>query len=165
MPYFDKHMQFINEVVDFARSGPLLRPVGGASGVRTITDFEQAKHLCWDEVFGDEEYTWTDLRERQMSKVHGIGYQIGGYRDERGELDSFLGIILNSFDDRVDEKYRDIFDDVTADLCNCLESRAIQGNAPGFFEILFEVYRQGLWPCGWEGNFPDGRPIAYVPAS
>jgi hypothetical protein len=164
LTFYDKHMTFVNEVVDFARSGPLLVPVGNASGVRTITDFEQAKNSCWNELYGNGEYTWTDLREKQMSKVRGLGYKIDGFKETEKELDEYLGIILNSFDDRVDEKYGDIFDDVTADLCNCLISRAIQGNRPGFFESMFEAYKQGLWPCGWDGDYPEGRLIAYVPS-
>jgi hypothetical protein len=164
MAFYDRHMDLIKEVVDLARSGPLLVPVCNASSVRAITDFEQAKRFCWNELYGGGEYNWTDLRENQMSKVHGLGYKLDGYREAEGKLDEYLDVILNSFDERVDEKYGEIFDDVTADLCNCLISRAVQGNAPGFFEDLFGVYKQGLWPCGWDGNYPDGQLIAYIPS-
>ena len=163
MSFYEKHMALINEVVDFCRSGPLFVPVGTTSDVRAITDFKQAQDYCWNELYGDGEYTWTDLRERQMSKVHGLGYKLDGYRESEKDLAEYLGVVLNSFD-RVDEKYEELADDVTADLCNCLESRAVQGNAPGFFEKLFDVYKQGLWPCGWDGNYPEGRFIAYVPS-
>jgi len=164
MSFYEKHMGLINEVVDFARSGPLFVPVGTTSGVRAITDFKQAQDYCWNELYGNGEYTWTDLRERQMGKVKGLGYKIDGFKETKGKLDEYDGVILDSFHHRVDEKYQEVFDDVTADLWNCLISRAIQGNAPGFFEKLFDAYKQGLWPCGWDGDYPDGRLIAYVPS-
>jgi hypothetical protein len=134
------------------------------SGVRTITDFEQAKNYCWNELYGDGEYTWTDLRELQMSKVKGLGYKIDGFKETKKDLDEYLGVILNSFHDRVDEKYQEISDDATADLRNCLISRAIQGNEPGFFENLFGAYKHGLWSYGWDGKYPDGQLIAYIPS-
>jgi hypothetical protein len=164
MAYYDQHIRLINEVVEFARSGPLLVPVGAASGVRTITDFDQAKRFCWSELYGGGEYSWTDLRERQMGKVLGLGYRIPGFKEAEKDLDQYCNIVLNSFHDRVDDKYQDISDDATADLCNCLQSRAIQGDTPGFFERMFKVYTQGLWPCGWDGDYPDGRFIACVPS-
>ena len=31
----------------------------------------------------------------------------------------------------------------------------------GFYVGLMNWYRRGHWPCGWEGNYPDGRLIVY----
>jgi len=28
---------------------------------------------------------------------------------------------------------------------------------PGFFVSLLDVYREGRWPCSWEGEYPEGR--------
>lgn len=32
---------------------------------------------------------------------------------------------------------------------------------PGFFTRLAEVYQSGHFPCGWEGEYPDGRLIIF----
>jgi hypothetical protein len=32
-------------------------------------------------------------------------------------------------------------------------------DARGFFWQLLGVYREGRWPCGWEGEYPAGRPV------
>lgn len=33
--------------------------------------------------------------------------------------------------------------------------------SPGFFTILAQCYRSGHFPCGWQGNYPDGRLVIY----
>jgi len=33
--------------------------------------------------------------------------------------------------------------------------------SPGFFHSQWESYMNGHFPCGWEGNYPSGRPIIY----
>ena len=35
------------------------------------------------------------------------------------------------------------------------------GNKTGFYIHLMEWYRKGHWPCGWEGEYPDGKLIVY----
>ncbi|HAG44068.1 MAG TPA: hypothetical protein DCL31_12985, partial [Clostridium sp.] len=52
---------------------------------------------------------------------------------------------------------KDIWDDVYSDLINCVKVRAIIGKENSFFEKKFAVYLSGGWPCGWEGNFPNGK--------
>ena len=52
---------------------------------------------------------------------------------------------------------KEIWDDVYSDLINCIKARAIVGKGNFFFEKIIEVYLSGGWPCGWEGNFPNGR--------
>jgi hypothetical protein len=35
------------------------------------------------------------------------------------------------------------------------------GNGDGFYTTLMDWYRQGHWPCGWEGTFPKGTLVVY----
>lgn len=49
-------------------------------------------------------------------------------------------------------------------LQNCAESRGFLGLSDGFWEGVFQVYRRGWQPCGWQGIFPEpGRVVAYAP--
>ncbi len=46
-------------------------------------------------------------------------------------------------------------DMVKRDLCWAAVEKAL--NITGFFTELLDIYRDGYFPCGWEGEFPDGR--------
>jgi hypothetical protein len=48
------------------------------------------------------------------------------------------------------------------DLWYCAENRAFNGSTDNFWERLFRLYRQGVWPCGWRGVYPEpGKFVAY----
>ncbi len=49
----------------------------------------------------------------------------------------------------------EILEAVQRDLCWAHVEYRI--GSPGFFMRLLEVYRKGHWPCGWIGEFPDGK--------
>ena len=59
--------------------------------------------------------------------------------------------------------YQAVVDDIAADLQNIVLSRVVAGVGLNLFDRLWEVYRQGGWPCGWEGAFPAGRLVAFQP--
>ena len=44
------------------------------------------------------------------------------------------------------------------------EHRILEGTADTFFERQFTLYRAGWLPCGWEGEYPEGRFKAFRPA-
>ncbi len=49
----------------------------------------------------------------------------------------------------------EIADMVKRDLCWAAVEKAL--NITGFFTALLEIYQDGYLPCGWEGDFPNGR--------
>lgn len=49
----------------------------------------------------------------------------------------------------------EIADMVKRDLCWAAVERAL--NKPGFFTALLEIYKDGYFPCGWDGEYPYGR--------
>lgn len=49
----------------------------------------------------------------------------------------------------------EITDMVKRDLCWAAVEKAL--NITGFFTALLDVYRDGYFPCGLEGDFPNGR--------
>jgi len=125
-----------------------------------IYDLRRAEHLAYDEIYGDDEYNWKDIRELEMSEVWGDYYAM-----PEGERPPELNGLLEIIADNVRKssfKYSEFFDDVVADLTNCAINRAINGKNNSFFEELFEIYQFGAFPCGWDGNYPDeGKIVAY----
>lgn len=52
--------------------------------------------------------------------------------------------------------------DVSTELWYCAENRAFNGLTDNFWERVFQLYKEGLWPCGWIGTFPaPGKFMAY----
>lgn len=49
----------------------------------------------------------------------------------------------------------EITDMVKRDLCWAAVERAL--NINGFFNELLEIYKDGYFPCGWDGEYPEGR--------
>ena len=49
----------------------------------------------------------------------------------------------------------EIADMVKRDLCWAAVERALDRKE--FFTALLEIYRSGYFPCGWDGEYPNGR--------
>ena len=75
-------------------------------------------------------------------------------------LDNDIWRTLQSFRERrgleeenaLDEELADM---VKRDLCWAAVERAL--DRTGFFTALLEVYRNGYFPCGWDGEYPNAR--------
>jgi hypothetical protein len=52
---------------------------------------------------------------------------------------------------------------VTWDILGAMMENAYKGckNRPIFFLDLLTIYEKGKFPCGWEGNWPEGKLIVY----
>lgn len=148
----------VNEVLAFSKKPQVEEHSDISNRIIIINDLNQAEQLAYEEVFGEDEYSWKDIRELEMSEVWGNYYAM--MEDKRPEgLEELLEIISDNL--RESSLYNDFFDDVTADLNNCAINRAINGKNCSFFEDLFKIYQIGAIPCGWEGNYPEGRIVAY----
>lgn len=43
----------------------------------------------------------------------------------------------------------------------CMEAEYADVYPPGFYAALSYFYAHGHFPCGWQGEFPKGRPVVY----
>ena len=155
---YGKYTDLVNEVIEFAKVGQIFVPTATeTAGITVVRNFEQALKMAKQQTYGDAEYLWTDIREMEMSRVKAVGYTIAEFAQSKEKLAENIKLFTMFIRRRLDEQHRDLLDDVVADLYNCAVARAIQGNSPGFFETLLDVYKTGGWPCGWDGNYPQGR--------
>ena len=153
----------ITEVLDFIESGKLLNSVNQINLDNTvITDIEIAKDLAWNGLYGKQEYTWANLRSEKMSELWGIIYESDDkYADIDIKLSSTVAEMSDVILKQLDQPHKELLDDIVSDLKGCLYSRAVQGKNNKFFEIILSTYLKGDWPCGWEGDWPDGDVITY----
>ncbi|AAK78328.1 hypothetical protein BJV85_003671 [Clostridium acetobutylicum] len=121
-------------------------------------DFEKCKEFAYDYdeyLMDDEYYTWQDIKDLQMSSFNEEIYKYENYKTINEELRK-IGI-KNVSKIALSDECKEVWDDVYNDLMNCIKVRAILGKKNYFFEKIFQIYLSGGWPCGWEGNFPNGK--------
>ena len=51
---------------------------------------------------------------------------------------------------------------IEGDLTMCALNRLVNGKTNNFYEKVFELYKEGGWPCGWKGTYPKGEFIVFV---
>ncbi|KEZ53660.1 hypothetical protein [Metabacillus indicus] len=146
----------VEEVIQFSKNFQIELTNNIYNKIVFIDDIKKAEHLAYDEVFGEDEYNWKDIRELEMSEVWGI-YYVMPENEKPKELVEVIAdnVRKSSF------KYNMFYNDVVADLTNCAINRAINGKRSSFFEELFEIYQLGAFPCGWNGDYPEGKIIAF----
>jgi len=129
-----------------------------------INDYEKAKFLAYDKQYkmnSENGYSWVDIRELVMSDVNGDKYKIKNYNEFKKKINYIELTIEKNLN--IDKKYEETWDDAYADIVNCAICRAIYGKNNSLFEKLYNVYKSGGWPCGWEGDFPEGKLIVFYP--
>ncbi|MGO4320853.1 hypothetical protein [Pseudomonas sp. KB_12] len=158
-----ENSNLVNEVIGFVKNRLLLRSVNQVVlGNAEISDLATAKKYAWGQVYGEEFFTWADLRSEKMSEVWDVVYGGGEkYTEMDIKLSELLGELSHSVQKQLSPKHRELLDDVVSDLKCCLYSRAVQGKTNNFFEGIFSAYLSGGWPCGWVGSWPKGSLLVY----
>ncbi|MGH1038809.1 hypothetical protein [Bacillus wiedmannii] len=149
----------VEEVIQFSKKFQSELTNNISNEIVIINDIKKAEHLAYDEIFGENEYNWKDIRELEMSEVWGIYYAMPENEKPKG-LEELLEIIADNVR-KSSFKYSIFYNDVVADLTNCAINRAINGKSSSFFEELFEIYQLGAFPCGWNGDYPEGKIVAF----
>ncbi len=128
-------------------------------------NFEKAKNFAFfHEKYsyrGGRGYTWGDIIELEMSKIMETVYAQENYK----EVNKVLNKISICSEDLqiISKEYYEIWDHVYYMLIECLKNRAILGETDNLYEKMFQAYLSGGWPCGWKGNYPNGKLIIYYP--
>ncbi|MFP3888563.1 hypothetical protein HPB58_06920 [Priestia filamentosa] len=155
------HTKLVEEVIQFANSMQDFQKTMMPEGVNIINSIDEVKELAFYKVFGEDEYTWSDIRQKEMAKVKGKLYRLDPNEKPKG-LDEVTEEIANGLRNQITDSYRDFFEDVVVDLRNCAINRAINGQNQNFYEQIFNIYKAGGFPCGWKGEYPEiGEIIAY----
>jgi hypothetical protein len=162
---YGEHTGLVQEVADFVCSGRIL------SGPSTITDqavvietgFDDAMQRAWSQDMPEGQLTWKDIRSQEMSKVYAKSYTFPDFPAIDKELIKLPEFFYRCLRRVLPKEFHEIMDEIIGDLYSCAFARAVDGKGSSFFEKLLKVYRDGGWPCGWEGAYPDGRLIVYLP--
>ena len=156
----------VEEVAALVCSGALLRPSGAITADVVLTDdYTQAQQSAWRRpiatAFGP--CNWTDLRQREAALLLAPTYTNSDGTALRATVRALGQRFTLQAACHLPARWIGIADDVGADLQNIALSRFVPGSGTGLFPCLLEAYRQGGWPCGWEGAYPQGRLRVFQP--
>jgi hypothetical protein len=168
---YGSNTEKVQDVLDFACRGPILNGTAHLADKShvVVDDFDRA--MCWArnqdiEEDGDEgRLTWEDVRSEEMAKVHEKKYALLGFDPVEPEPGELLTALFECLSDTVPPRYDAILNDVIGDLHGCAYARALDPAGNAFFERLLSIYRSGGWPCGWDGHYPDGKLVIFVPVN
>ena len=162
---FGTHHDHVNDVLHFVQSGKVLIPkeeIDDSHFLVSINDFDEALTLAWEQGSGPTGITWSNIRSDQMSLVWRNAYQMELFKQYDEQLTRAMSVASRSIERQLGQ-YGDLLDDVISDLQSCAYSRLVFGLENQFFESLFAIYRDGGWPCGWNGSYPKGVIVAFFP--
>lgn len=154
--------EFILEPLRLYTSGNLFH--GGEKskidGVELISDLEKSMHLAYEQNIGPTYLVWQDAIENEVSKLR---------TDKFKEAELYLACMdehivnhqknismeyrkkkIKKQNTKFDDFYINVIDDVYYQLKMTSISRFINKNE--LFERIFNVYKNGFFPCGIKTN-------------
>ena len=160
------HTALVEEIIDFVKTGKILYPSSNTiENIYYVDDLNEAKFYAWDKTYGEDEYLWSDIREKEMSKVKKTAYEIESFEDIRENISKLLKLFTMYIRKSLNDQYYDLLDDIIGDLYNCALNRAANGKENNFYERIYDIYSSGGWVCGWHGEYPKGELAVFFPKS
>jgi len=82
------------------------------------------------------------------------------------EMDTWLCANLTGLYSLVAKKFDGdlppwLIEEVAADFDEFIRYRAVTGNRPCISNTAFDCYLANGFPCGWTGEYPNGRMVVY----
>ncbi|MEK5142064.1 hypothetical protein [Paenibacillus sp. FSL M7-0134] len=102
------HSNLVEEVIQFSNSMMDFPKTERPQNIVTINQYEEAKRLAITEVFGEDEYTWSDIRQLKMGKVKGKLYKLDSSQKPSG-LDELTGLLADGLSSQITDSYSDFF--------------------------------------------------------
>lgn len=76
---------------------------------------------------------------------------------QQDELYEYFGDYENYSEHFLPSDYVDIHEEIEGDLTMCALNRLVNGKTNNFYEKVFELYKEGGWPCGWKEHILKGN--------
>jgi len=122
---YGRYHNKIKEVIVFSKTFKAVTSDDISYFTKIINDKDKAKYYAYEVVFDEDEYTWNDLKENEMSEVWDKYYEL--VHDQKPQN---LDILLEVFSENVRSaatEFNNFFEEIVADLNNCAINRAING--------------------------------------
>lgn len=166
----DKQMKYgqntnlVQEVIDFIQNNELFKPENHSfKDIIIVNDYKRAKNLSFSQDLKVVDVIWQDIKSDESAALFSSIYNDENLKETDDVLSEIFESSDNYSEDFIPFDYLEILEEVESDLYKCALNRFINGDKMNFYEKIFRCYQSGGWPCGWEGNYPNGKLIVYVP--
>jgi hypothetical protein len=166
---FGKFTKEVEEVLAFANSDKLLSGGKLHEGIDGIV-IRDVKEIPTDEDYekhNDDRMLWRDILDNEAAVFCGIESETarGEYSYDRAFLSNLVLQLTDTYREAFPKRYKKRYldQDIPGVLVNIVHCRIVMGKDNKFYETLFKVFQSGGYPCGWQGNYPQGKLIAYYP--
>ncbi len=160
---FGVNTQLVEEVMEFIRNSKMFNNKNFNDEIfKVIKDFNKAQNLAWSQDSSEVDTVWEYVKSQEAESIVEKVYNLN-LVSQQDELYNFFSDNENYSNDFLPFDYIDINEEVEGDLTMCALNRLVNGKTDNFYEKIFEVYKQGGWPCGWKGRYPIGDMIVYIP--
>jgi hypothetical protein len=165
------------EVIDFIRNGEILRPRKGSSPpgdyqiIHTLDGVDQYRQpsIEWYTNAAEEDpVLWADIKRQCAVKYYSDAPKLFGaeYYDFEERMEALCRSLWPLLEHQLHGTLPQFeIEDVYGQFSMILRFRAVYGNAPNFYNRLFQIYKSGGHPCGWVGKYPDGKMVVYYAGS
>jgi hypothetical protein len=119
---------------------------------KVVNNLNEAKIYCFQQYELDT--VWTDLKENKS-----LSLEFATEDDEDYWAENCSEKIEKSLSNTI---YYEFIDEIDSDLFNCYINKKYNVN-DNFWNMIFDVYRTKLMPCGWNGKFPSGNLVVFIP--
>lgn len=162
---FGENIHLVEEVMDFIHNSKIFNNKNvNTTNIQVINDFDEAQNFAWSQNLSKVDTVWEDVKsletESIIEKVYHLGLAL-----QQEELYEYFGGYENYANHFLPFDYIDIHEEVEGDLTMCALNRLVNGKTDNFYERIFDIYKQGGWPCGWKDTYPDGEMIVFVPST
>ncbi|MEC1635787.1 cytoplasmic protein [Bacillus mojavensis] len=134
------------------------------SDVTLIEDFEEAQQLVWSQDTDEVGVFFQDLKSSESGLLLGKILSDNHLRTIDEELSNIFNFDDNYTEDFIPMDFWDIAEEVESDLYKCAINCLVNVTKDNLFEKMFQVYKSGGWPCGWEGTYSEGKLVAFIPS-
>lgn len=165
MAEFYFYSPLVQEVIDFVNKGQFFEGVIPSKQHYYMIekDFQKAQLYAFEQNLPHGNLCWSDIKELEMSAVYAKIYNQANYKELSKQLREVSPDFFKTLKTRLSTTYRNILDEVDSDMRGILVNRAINGLTDNLFEKIFQFYKDGGWPCGWKGDYPQGKMIVFSP--
>ena len=126
-------------------------------------DIDLAARYAFEYVYGEDEFTYPDIKSLEMRSVWAQVYSDEGFKNLEDNVKKLIDeLSLNLAKKLRSSQIEAIGEEVIADMQNIIYSRAVFGKENSFWESLFQTYQSGLLPCGWKGEYPKGSLTTFA---
>ncbi|MRV75985.1 hypothetical protein GJ700_30155 [Duganella sp. FT92W] len=126
----------------------------------TVNDIEDAKKLAWHQKIAPPFLSWNGMRTEASKQVH------THYFENKISMDflhkDISPEIIKICEDSISSTMMIFFDDIYSDLIEIARGKLV-GMITDLHQIMWDAYKEKLFPCGWKGNFPDGKLCVFIP--